>query len=187
MNDQLTPKEARILYMILEEKSIYEAMRKAVMSLYGRDNDKKFSWPRTIKRKVKKLYESQFKPKETEYEEEDNGLKPTRIALAYCSNSAYATLYKPGSGQLQTFERKYGFAMTIGCVHFNYPKTKKEIGIYWIIHFHHAVIRDKVDPMALHKVLLQIPEYRNLCAGDIPFLGQYSDEDNREYGLLCVD
>ena len=39
-----------------------------------------------------------------------------------------------------------------------------------MVHFHHAVVRDKVDPLALHKLLLNIFEYRELCAYDVPFV-----------------
>jgi hypothetical protein len=114
--------------------------------------------------------------------------KPTKISLAYCPNSANAILFEPGDGLLQGFEHQHGFTMTVGGHDFDkYPKTKERVGCYWMIHFHHAVIRDGVDPMALHKVLCDIPEYRNLCAGDIPGLKKYAKEDDREYGILCMD
>lgn len=61
MNHQLTPKEARILFILLESKTIYEALRDAVTSIYGYENDHKIKWPKTIKRKIKNLYMSQFK------------------------------------------------------------------------------------------------------------------------------
>lgn len=61
MNDQLTPKEARILLVMLENKATFEALREAVICIYGRESDRKVTWPRAIKRKIKKLYESQFK------------------------------------------------------------------------------------------------------------------------------
>ena len=44
-----------------------------------------------------------------------------------------------------------------------------------MIHFHHAVVRDKVDPLALHKTLMAIPEFRSFCAYDIPFMDRYED------------
>jgi hypothetical protein len=46
------------------------------------------------------------------------------------------------------------------------------VGKYWMVHFHHAVVRDKADPVALHKTLMQIPEFRDLCAYDVPFFDQ---------------
>jgi hypothetical protein len=96
-------------------------------------------------------------------------MKPTRIALAYCRNSSYSTLFIPAKGQLKNFESKYGFSMCVGCCFKNYPKTRQGVGRYWMVHFHHAVVRDKADPVALHKTLMQIPEFRDLCAHDVPF------------------
>jgi hypothetical protein len=113
--------------------------------------------------------------------------QPTRISLAYCPNSSNAILFKPGDFAVEEFERKHGFAMTVGSCFRKYPDTKEGVGYYWMIHFHHAVVRYGVDPKALHQVLCQIPEYRNLCAGDIPDLDEYAEEDNREYGILCMD
>jgi hypothetical protein len=98
--------------------------------------------------------------------------KPTRIALAYCRNSSYSTLFIPAKGQLKSFESKYGFSMCVGCCFKNYPKTRQGVGRYWMVHFHHAVVRDKADPIALHKTLMQIPEFRDLCAHDVPFFDQ---------------
>jgi len=98
--------------------------------------------------------------------------KPTRIALAYCPNSSHSTLYVPNSGQLPSFEEEYGFAMCVGCCFKGYPKTRQGVGRYWMVHFHHAVVRDNADPIALHKTLMQIPEFRDLCAHDVPFFDQ---------------
>jgi hypothetical protein len=99
--------------------------------------------------------------------------KPTRIALAYFRNSGHSTLYVAGSGELDSFEKKYrkeyGLAMCAGCHLEEYPKTRQGVGRYWMVHFHHAVVRDKADPVALHKTLMQIPEFRALCAYDVPF------------------
>ena len=100
--------------------------------------------------------------------------KPTRIALAYCRNSSYSTLFIPAKGQLKNFESKYGFSMCVGCCFKNYPKTRQGVGRYWMVHFHHAVVRDKADPVALHKTLMQIPEFRDLCAHDVPFFDRWN-------------
>ena len=100
--------------------------------------------------------------------------KPTRIALAYCRNSSYSTLLIPAKGQLKNFESKYGFSMCVGCCFKNYPKTRQGVGRYWMVHFHHAVVRDNVDPQALHELLMMIPEFRRLCAFDIPLMEEYS-------------
>jgi len=48
-------------------------------------------------------------------------------------------------------------------------------GLFWMVAFHHAVIRDKVDPQSLHKTLMQIAEFRNHCAYDIPFMDKYEN------------
>ena len=99
-------------------------------------------------------------------------MKPTKIALAYCPRTSHSTLYVPGSGQLKNFEEEYGFAMCVGCCSKEYPKTRQGVGRYWMVHFHHAVVRDEADPIALHKTLMQIPEFRDLCAHDVPFFDQ---------------
>ena len=69
MNNQLTPKEARVLFILLGgeagirggTKTAYKLLGRAVGSLYGHENDKVIKWPKTIKRKIKNLYMSQFK------------------------------------------------------------------------------------------------------------------------------
>jgi len=69
MNNQLTPKEARVLFILLggeggvrgETKTAYKLLGRAVVCLYGHENDKAIKWPKTIKRKIKNLYMSQFK------------------------------------------------------------------------------------------------------------------------------
>jgi DNA-binding CsgD family transcriptional regulator len=57
----LTPKEARILLILLESKTAYEGLKEAIAAIYGHESDKKITLPRTIKRKIKNLYMSQFK------------------------------------------------------------------------------------------------------------------------------
>jgi len=61
MNNQLTPKEARTLLILLENKAGYKLLRDAVTSIYGYGSDHKIKWPKAIKRKIKNLYMSQFK------------------------------------------------------------------------------------------------------------------------------
>jgi len=116
-------------------------------------------------------------------------IKPiTKISLVYCPNSDKAMLFTPGTHELEGFLNKYGHRiMTVGSCHSRYPKDRKGVGCFWMIHFHHAVVRDGVDPIALHKTLAQIPEYRHLCAGDIPYLSKYANEDWRDYGILSMD
>ena len=68
-DNQLTPKEARVLFILLggqggilgETKTAYKLLGRAVVCLYGHENDKVIKWPKTIKRKMKNLYMSQFK------------------------------------------------------------------------------------------------------------------------------
>lgn len=103
----------------------------------------------------------------------------TRISLAYCPNSNHSTLYSPGTGQLDYFEKLNGFAMTVGSVFRDYPSTPKEVGFYWMIHFHHAVVRDGVCAKSLHKTLCEIPEFRDLCADDVPEIYKYFEEDEK--------
>jgi len=67
-DNQLTPNEARVLFILLggeagirgETKTAYKLLGRAVGSLYGNENDKVIKWPKTIKRKMNKLYMSQF-------------------------------------------------------------------------------------------------------------------------------
>jgi len=91
--------------------------------------------------------------------------KRTQVALAYAPRSAKCHLYTPGYTGVPD-----GLSMRVGCFDPRYPKTKEGVGRFWMVHFHHAVIRDKVDPITLHKLLLSIFEYRELCAYDVPFV-----------------
>ena len=67
-DNQLTPKEARVLFILLggqggilgETKTAYKLLGRAVVCLYGHESDKVIKWPKTIKRKMNKLYMSQF-------------------------------------------------------------------------------------------------------------------------------
>jgi len=49
-----------------------------------------------------------------------------------------------------------------------------------------AIVRDGVDPMALHKALLGLDEYRDGCAADVPGMKPYltADADVVFDGLL---
>ena len=99
----------------------------------------------------------------------------TKVALAYVYGTGFCKLYKPGDGTLRLFQQKHGFAMTVGSFDPNYPDKFEDVGRFWMIHFHHAVVRDKVDPLALHKTLMAIPEFRRFCAYDIPLMDRYED------------
>lgn len=37
----------------------------------------------------------------------------------------------------------------------------------------HLIIRSKVDPVAVHKALMELEEYRDGCAPDMPGMGKY--------------
>ena len=104
---------------------------------------------------------------------------PTKISLAYCPNSNHAILFSPGNGAINKFEKQFGHCFAIGSCADRYPKNAKDIGLFWMVHFHHAVVRDGVDAKTLHKVLLEIPEYRDLCADDVPGISKYFEEDER--------
>lgn len=91
--------------------------------------------------------------------------KPTRVALAYAPRSERCQLYTPGYTSPQD-----DLLMRVGCFDPNYPKTKEGVGRFWMVHFHHAVVRDGVDARALHKKLVMISEYRDMCAYDVPFV-----------------
>jgi len=122
-----------------------------------------------------------------------NKNESTKVTLAYRANSPHSVLiysqgnYRHSQELLKEFEDRHGYAIVVGfggCGP-SYPKLADESGHYWMAHFHHAVVRDKADPIELHKTLSAIPEYRNLCSGDIPFLNQYEECDNREYNILA--
>ena len=100
----------------------------------------------------------------------------TKISLAYMPNSNLAVLFTPDNG-LDKFQRQHGFSFTVGSCESRYPKNAKDVGLFWMVHFHHAVVRDGVNAQALHKVLLEIPEYRDLCAIDVPGMSKYFEED----------
>ncbi len=119
--------------------------------------------------------------------------KSTKVTLAYRSNSPHSVLIYPqgeyhyNPEALRKFEDSYGYAMVIGLggCDCRYPELADDSGHYWMTNFHHAVVRDKADPIELHKTLTAIPEYRNLCSGDIPYLNKYEECDNREYSVLA--
>ena len=99
----------------------------------------------------------------------------TKTNLAYKPGTSACMLYSPGDGSLRIFDRMFGHAWTVGsCCHKSYKKMGA--ALYWFVHFHHAVVRDKVDPHALNEVLMEIPEFRRHCAEDIPCMNKYEDE-----------
>jgi len=96
-----------------------------------------------------------------------------KICLAYVYGTKHSCLFEAGDGLLSAFEKKHGFAMV-------WPSEPKKMqamgaGLFWMVAFHHAVIRDKVDAQSLHKTMMQIPEFRNHCAYDIPFMEKYEN------------
>jgi hypothetical protein len=95
------------------------------------------------------------------------------VSLAYVRGTNRSCLFLPGDGFLDAFEKRHGFAM----VWQGDPKKIQAMGagLFWMVAFHHAVIRDKVDPQSLHKTLMQIAEFRNHCAYDIPFMDKYEN------------
>ena len=99
----------------------------------------------------------------------------TKISLAYVFGTKFCRLFHPGDGTLHAFEHQCGYAMTVGSCGSNYPDNGDDVGRFWMVHFHHAVVRDKVDPLALHKTLMAIPEFRRFCAYDIPFMDRYEE------------
>ena len=94
---------------------------------------------------------------------------PTKIALAYAPGTSHCKLYEPGITSVNP-----QLSFRVGSFDPNYPKTEEAVGRYWMVHFHHAVVRDNVDPQALHELLMMIPEFRRLCAFDVPLMEEYS-------------
>ena len=39
----------------------------------------------------------------------------------------------------------------------------------------HLIVRDECDPMAVHRAMMKIDEYRDGCAGDMPGMEQFTD------------
>ena len=99
--------------------------------------------------------------------------KPTQVALAYAPRSARCHLYTPNYTGVPD-----GLPMRVGCFDPKYPKTKEGVGRFWMVHFHHAVVRDGVDALTLHKKLLDILEYRDLCSYDVPFVTEAYESDS---------
>lgn len=99
-------------------------------------------------------------------------VKYTKNYLAYVANTPHCMLFKPGDGSLQEFEKKHGHPMAVG----TWEDQKVQAmgaGLFWFVHFHHAVVRDGVDPVALNKTMLQIPEFRRHCCHDVPGMDKY--------------
>ncbi len=114
---------------------------------------------------------------------------PTQVCLTYLPRSPYSILYpKHQCEDFYAFEAKHGRSGPIHGAHrTSYPKTKDGVGCYWMSVFHSAVVKDGVDAKALHKTLIQIPEFRYVCAGDCPGLEKYAEQDDRDYGIFCID
>ena len=92
--------------------------------------------------------------------------KPTRISLAYCPNSNQAILFNPGDEAIQKFQNMFGLIYSVGSCDRRYPGSRKNIGIFWLVHFIRATLWHGVHPQALHKVLLKIPEYKKLLEAE---------------------
>ena len=115
---------------------------------------------------------------------------PTQVCLTYLPKTPHSILYpKYQCEDVYAFEAKHNnrHGPIFGAHRTEYPTTKDGVGCYWMSVFHLAVVRDGVDATALHKTLIQIPEFRMVCAGDCPGLKKYSEQDNRDYGILCND
>lgn len=96
------------------------------------------------------------------------------LSLAYVRGTNHSCIFTPGDGSLDAFEHKHGFAMTV-CSSETEKIKAMGAGLFWMVAFHHAVIRDKVDAQGLHKTMMQIPEFRNHCAYDIPLIEKYEN------------
>ena len=86
----------------------------------------------------------------------------SKSSLGYIPGTGHCHLFNPGDKSIDDFETRHGPAMTIGSVCSAYPKNRIGIAGYWIVAFHRLVVRDRVDPHALHKALLQIPAYQKI-------------------------
>ena len=96
------------------------------------------------------------------------------MSLAYVYGTNHSCVFTPGDGSLDSFEHEHGFAMTVFSSETEKIKAMGA-GLFWMVAFHHAVIRDKVDAQSLHKTMMQIPEFRNHCALDIPLMEKYEN------------
>jgi len=94
------------------------------------------------------------------------------VSLAYVRGTSHSCLFTPGDGALDAFENEHGFAMTVCSSEVERIKAMGA-GLFWMVAFHHAVIRDNVDPESLHTTMMQIQDFRNHCAYDIPLMQNY--------------
>jgi uncharacterized protein (DUF2236 family) len=92
-----------------------------------------------------------------------------KSSLAYIPGTAHCHLFNPGDESVNEFEQRYGCAKSIGSVYKEYPTDRLEIAGYWFVAFHRLVIRDLVDPVALHQALLQIPAFHDVLKKDWGF------------------
>jgi len=73
---------------------------------------------------------------------------------------------------------------TLACFS-KYHKLKKEDAKkYVFIEAIHLIIRDNVNPIALHNELLKLEEYRDGCSDDMPFLIEHLTDDEKNERLL---
>jgi hypothetical protein len=70
-----------------------------------------------------------------------------------------------------------GYAFSGGaCLAEVHKMTEGQISMMLFVEAIHTIVRDKVDPLAVHAAYLKLDEYRNLCACDMPEMDAQEQE-----------
>ena len=62
---------------------------------------------------------------------------------------------------------------TLGCWSYVKDMSSVERTALVFVEAMHLIVRDKCDPMAVHRALLEVEEYRAACANDMPEFGAF--------------
>lgn len=90
--------------------------------------------------------------------------------------------WKPGTDDAKlvpwpdTADTARGYTTTLACFHafreFTFEQRQTQI----LSEALHAIVRDSVPAMAVHRALLPLAEYRDACADDMPGVREYRDK-----------
>ncbi len=90
--------------------------------------------------------------------------------------------WNPGTDQVRTVpfpdykDLSGPYAMTgLACYAELHKMTPEQLKTACFIEAIHLIVRDRCDPAAVHKALLEVDEYRSGCAPDMPGVAAYME------------
>lgn len=102
-------------------------------------------------------------------------------------------MWNPGTDEAAAIEHPAGwragsFKMSVGaCMTSWKGLSKQEQALQLVLEAWQAVIRDRVDPEALHEALLEVKEYHHILAEDVPGVGEPVKRARLEYVVEWED